>query len=45
MECISVKDNLPTTPAFVIDENKIISNLTELVNLKKTIRVPRFIFN
>ena len=35
MECISVKDNLPTTPAFVIDENKIISNLTELVNLKK----------
>ena len=35
MEFTSVKDNLPTTPAFVIDENKIISNLTELVNLKK----------
>ena len=34
MEFSSVKDNLPTTPAFVIDENKIISNLTELVDLK-----------
>jgi carboxynorspermidine decarboxylase len=34
MEFSSVKENLPTTPAFVIDENKIISNLTELVNLK-----------
>ena len=35
MEFTSIKDNLPTTPAFVIDENKIISNLTDLVNLKK----------
>ena len=34
MECISVKDNLATTPAFVIDESQIISNLTELVDLK-----------
>lgn len=34
MEFSSVKENLPTTPAFVIDKNKIISNLTGLVDLK-----------
>ncbi len=34
MEFNLVKDNLSTTPAFVIDESKIVSNLTELVNLK-----------
>ena len=35
MEFSSVKEKLPTTPAFVIDENKIIRTLTELINLKK----------
>lgn len=34
MEFSSVKDKLPTTPAFVIDESKIVNNLTELIDLK-----------
>lgn len=34
MDLKLVKNNLPITPAFVIDENKIIENLTELVEIK-----------
>jgi len=35
MEFFSVKDRLPSTPAFVIDKSRIINNLTNLIELKK----------
>lgn len=36
MDLYLVKDNLNSTPAFVLDENRIVKNLTELHNIKKS---------
>lgn len=36
MDLNVVKNNLNATPAFVLDENRIVKNLTELRNIKKS---------
>ena len=36
MDLNVVKNNLNSTPAFILDENRIVKNLTELHNIKKS---------